>query len=30
MIDNAISELKGFRDNADIEFDYWFNFVVKL
>ena len=30
MIDNVISELKGFRDNVDIEFEHWFNFAVKL
>ena len=30
MIDNVISKLKGFRNNADIEFEHWFNFTVKL
>ena len=30
MIDNVISELKGFRNNVDIEFEHWFNFTVKL
>ena len=30
MIDNVISELKGFRDNIDMEFEHWFNFAVKL
>ena len=29
MIDNAVSDLKGFRDNVDIEFEHWFNFAVK-
>ena len=27
---NVIPELRGFRDNVDIEFEYWFNFHVKL
>ena len=27
---NVISELKGFRDNLDIEFEHWFNFAAKL
>ena len=30
MIRNVISELKDFSDNADIEFEHWFNFAVKL
>ena len=30
MIDNVISELKDFRDNADTEFQHGFNFAVKL
>ena len=30
MTDNVISELKGFRDNLDIELKNWFNFAVKL
>ena len=30
MTDNVIFELKGFRDNVDIEFKNWFNFAVKL
>ena len=30
MIENVISELKGFTDNVDIEFEQWFNFAVKL
>ena len=29
-IDNVISELRGFRDNVDIEFEHWFNLAVKL
>ena len=30
MIDDVISELKGFRENVDMEFEHWFNFAVKL
>ena len=30
MIDNVISELKGFRDNVQLEFEHWLNFPVKL
>ena len=30
MFDNVISELTGFRDNVDIEFEYWFNLAVRL
>ena len=30
MTDNVIFELKGFRDNVDMEFKNWFNFPVKL
>ena len=30
MTDNVVSELKGFGDNVDIEFEHWFNFAVKL
>ena len=28
--DNVISELRGFRDNVDIEFEHCFNLAVKL
>ena len=30
ITDNIISEVKGFRDNVDIDFEHWFNFAVKL
>ena len=30
MIKNVISKFKVFRDNADKEFEYWFNLAVKL
>ena len=30
MSGSVISDLKGFRDNVDIECEYWFNFAVKL
>ena len=29
-IDNVISELIGFRDNADKEFEHWFNLAARL
>ena len=30
MTDSLISELKGFRNNDDIESEHWFNYAVKL